>query len=139
LLKHIVTLIQLILIIFNGTPDDVEGYSQLPSGGNTLILTKSLKDIICFHNIGISAISLQGENNTFKPELYKELKERFKRIIVFYDNDETGKQAALKITNQYNDIKSISIPEEYGTKDYSDTIKAKGINTARTLVDSLLT
>jgi hypothetical protein len=124
--------------LFNGSPDDVEGYDQLPLSGKSLVLTKSLKDIMCLYELGIPAISLQGEHNKFTTELHHKLSKRFDKIIVFYDNDDAGKAAALKIKNQYG-LKTYSIPLKYGTKDLSDTIYKHGLEIAKDLVIKRLT
>ena len=50
--------------LFNGgSAKDIEGYDQLSLNGDTLILTKSLKDCMCYRLLGYDAISLQGETN----------------------------------------------------------------------------
>jgi len=115
-----------------GVSNNVEGYDNLPLSGDTLVLTKSLKDVMCYYNLGIPAISLQGEANKFDNDLFVKLSKRFKRIIVNYDNDEQGVISASKITRQY-DLKCYYIDK---VKDLSDYIKAFGINEARIMINN---
>lgn len=113
--------------LFNGGSDNIEGYDQLPSKGKILIITKSLKDCICYNELGYAAISLQGEHNQLKNSLLDKLYKRFDYIILNYDNDEDGKKATEKIASIHN------IPYFYihGAKDLSDLIKNSGINQAK--------
>lgn len=113
--------------LFNGGSNNIEGYDQLPERDKVLIITKSLKDCICYNEIGYSAISLQGEHNQLKDNLLDKLYKRFDYIIMNYDNDEDGKKATLKIADKHN------IPYFYihGAKDLSDLIKISGLEQAK--------
>ena len=109
--------------LFNGTSNCISGYSNLPWIGDTIILTKSLKDVMCLYELGYNSISLQGETNEFKVELYNKLKKRFKNIYCLYDNDETGIEGMKVIYNTFK-IPYIIIP--YDQKDISDLYKEQG-------------
>lgn len=74
----------------NSTMDDVQGYYQLRKKGKLLIFTKSRKDVMTLHELGFQAVSMNGEGYVPTKELIKELKNRFKHIVVLYDNDEAG-------------------------------------------------
>lgn len=66
----------------NLTEYDIQGYKQLPEKGDILIITKSLKDVMCLCKMGIPAVSPASES-TFIPNIaLEELKKRFKRIII---------------------------------------------------------
>jgi hypothetical protein len=123
---------------FNGKDTDIQGYDMLPHLGEYVVLTKSLKDVMCLYEMGIPAISLQGEHNKLSYELFEKLMKRFHDIIIFYDNDRVGLQTSKLISEQYN-LKEIFIPEKYNTKDISDTVKAYGFDEAKGVVDKLLT
>lgn len=86
--------------LFSGRAEDIEGYDQLDWLGDTLILTKSLKDCMCYRLLGFNAISLQGEANRFDIELKNRLLKRFKAIVVNYDNDEEGIRGTTRICSQ---------------------------------------
>lgn len=113
-----------------GASSNIEGYDQLPLSGETLILTKSLKDCMCYNVLGYPAISLQGESNKLENDLVVKLLKRFDKIIVNYDNDEAGYKGAKRLCDQYG-FESIFID---GAKDVSDYIKANSIEEAREMI-----
>ena len=71
----------------NTKKTDVQGYKQLPNKGERVIITSSLKDVICLHAAGYNAIAMQSEMQIPEQKLVENLKTRFKRIDVLYDND----------------------------------------------------
>lgn len=109
--------------LFNGTANCVEGYDQLPWIDDILIITKSLKDIMCLKEMGYNSISLQGETNKLNENLYQLLSKRFKKIISLYDNDEAGINGMIYLKENYN-IPMIILP--FDTKDVSDTYVKHG-------------
>jgi hypothetical protein len=114
-----------------GSASDIEGYSQLPLHGDILILTKSLKDCMCYNLIGYPAISLQGEANKLEQSLVDKLLKRFDRIIVNYDEDEEGIRGSIRLKNQFEfDYFFI---DEY--KDLSEYIKNKSIEEAKIMIN----
>lgn len=118
--------------LFNGgTKDDIEGYSQLPLHGDMLILTKSMKDVMCYNILGLSAISLQGEGNKLEQELVNKLLKRFNKIIINYDDDERGIIETNKLIRQYG-FNHFYI-DDY--KDLSDYIKNRGLDKAKQMID----
>ena len=120
--------------LFSGYKENLEGYDQLPLNGDILVLTKSLKDVICYNLIGYPAISLQGESNKLEWDTLEKLKKRFNRIVCNYDSDEHGYQAMNKIYKDYN-LMCYSFEE---AKDLSDLIKLKGLDYSKKLVDNLI-
>lgn len=106
---------------------DVQGYDQLPEKGDLLILTKSMKDVMCLSSLGYNAIATHAEGHLFNPDFFRHLSGRFNKIILFYDNDETGIKTAEKISTIYN-LKTIFIPyNNLNIKDISDYYKHYGI------------
>lgn len=120
-----------------GSSEDVEGYDQLPLSGDLLIITKSLKDVMCYNILGYSAISLQGEANKLNKEFLDKLYKRFYSIVVQYDNDEQGIKSSNKLHIDYK-LPILYIPPETNCKDLSDYIKENGLENAKTLVNNLL-
>ena len=114
-----------------GSSKDIEGYDQLPWLGKDLILTKSLKDCICYNLLGIPAISLQGETNILGEELVIKLKQRFDNIIINYDNDPEGIKNTNKLHNKYN-FNYFYVDK---TKDLSDYIEQYGILKAKKMIN----
>ncbi|MHA2064012.1 MAG: hypothetical protein ACXABY_06495 [Candidatus Thorarchaeota archaeon] len=103
-----------------------QGYSKLPQGGSLLIITKALKDVMSLYDtLDISAIGLQGETVRVKPSVMNEYKSRFTEVVVLFDSDPPGIQAAEKFS-EANEIRSIIIPQSYECKDYSDLVRDHG-------------
>lgn len=105
--------------------NDIQGYNQLPLKGNTLILTKSLKDVMTLYELGFNAISFHAEGVTIPQEKMLELLSRFKTVICYYDNDEAGKKNSHKITAGYN-IRHFNNPDDLQEKDAFDYVKSFG-------------
>lgn len=126
----------------NCTSIDLQGYEQLPDKGDLLIITKSLKDVMVLHELGYNAVALQSENDHLYKSIYNNLQQRFKRIVILFDNDKPGLEASIKLSNKYN-IPRIYIDsglyELYKVKDISDYIKVFGKDSAGELLKSLLT
>jgi len=117
--------------------DCLQGYDQLKISGDLLIITKSMKDVLCLYEMQYSSVAVQAETNDLSKKSYEELKKRFTTIISLYDNDEAGKNGAQKLLDKYN-ILPIFIPEITGCKDISDFIKLKGLEKAKKLIIKLI-
>ncbi|MEM4710648.1 MAG: CHC2 zinc finger domain-containing protein [Candidatus Woesearchaeota archaeon] len=111
--------------LFNGNKNIIEGYEQLDSFGSILFITKSLKDVMLFRELGYNAISFISETVLPEKEIILNLKERFNKIIVFYDNDEAGVKGADKLCSTF-DLEKLLIPKEFETKDITDTFRKYG-------------
>lgn len=108
----------------------IQGLKQLPKQGNRLIITKSLKDVMTFYELGIPAIAPQGESQIIPESLANELKKRFKIIYVLYDFDLTGIRSANKMKKLYG-FKILFLTNgrfktyNFKAKDISDYVKIK--------------
>ena len=116
--------------VSNTRKTDIQGYNQLPNTGEHLIITSSLKDVMCLHEVGYPAISLQSEMQIPDEKLISELKERFNTIEILYDNDfnninNPGQTMAKKICESYG-FTNICLPNQLGCKDPSDLVKRTG-------------
>lgn len=103
----------------------LQGSKQLPKEGDTLVITKSMKDVMTLYSLGITAIAPNSENLFLTESQFSKLKNRFKRLILFYDNDLPGIHNMNKIRKEF-DIECIWIPRSYGAKDISDFHKMYG-------------
>jgi len=106
----------------------IQGWDQLPKTGDTLILTKSLKDVMVYRTLGLYAVSCQNEISIIKDTVMDELKSRFKRIVINQDHDPAGIQGTEQLAELYDlpyyyleESKDISDYKEWHTK--NDTIK----------------
>ena len=121
---------------------DTQGWKQLPNKGDIVILTSSLKDIMTLYSAGYPAIAMQSEMQMPAEKLIESLKERFKLILVLYDNDydkETnpGQMMGNKICMKYGLI-NVCIPSKYGSKDPSDLVKNTNIAILKQIIDEKL-
>jgi len=114
--------------------DCLQGYDQLPATGDLLIITKSLKDVMCFYQLGVSAVGLQAETNKMSKKSFDELSKRFKRLVLLLDNDDQGYTSTCEFLLTY-DIEFFFIPTE---KDISDYIKKYGLKKAEKLIKNKL-
>lgn len=114
----------------NLTEYDIQGYKQLPEKGDILIITKSLKDVMCLCKMGIPAVSPASES-TFIPNIaLEDLKKRFKRIIILFDRDKAGCKYLRKIS-QETSLEPMLIHKKFQAKDISDAIKLNGFETIK--------
>jgi len=120
--------------ISNTTEYDIQGYKQLPENGELLIITKSLKDVMVLYLLGYTAIAPQNEQINIPDNIMKELKIRFKKIILFYDDDPAGNMGRELICSNYN-ISSVILKGE--SKDISDYIKNNGKEKTSLLLKNL--
>ena len=110
----------------NLTVRHVQGLEQLnPDGGDLLIITKSLKDVMCLYEMGFNAISSSSETTFIPDDTLQSLKKKWKNIIILYDRDVAGVQNARQYSRQYS-LDAIFIHKKFKAKDVSDAVKANG-------------
>nr|DAL12628.1 MAG TPA_asm: DNA primase [Caudoviricetes sp.] len=119
----------------NLTLYDIQGYEQLPKKGDLLIITKSLKDVMCLYEMGYTAISPSSESTFIPDKVLKQLKCRFKNIIVIYDRDKAGCKNLRKITTTYR-LKPLLIHKNFKAKDISDAIKLNNFETIKNWINN---
>lgn len=103
-------------IRFMQNTDRIQGLQQLPTTGNLLVITKSMKDVMVFYEHGVTAIAPQSEVHPFDDEQVAEWKTRFKRIVIVYDFDYTG----VKNVNKWRKAYNLEYAFVQGAKDLSD-------------------
>ena len=110
----------------NLTVRHVQGLEQLdPNGGNLLIITKSLKDVMCLHEMGFNAISSSSETTFIPDDTLQSLKKKWNHIIILYDRDAAGMKNARQYSKQYG-LDAIFVHKKFKAKDISDAVKANG-------------
>lgn len=114
----------------------INGWIQIPDVGDTLIFTKSLKDVMCLSLFDIPAVAMQAETQTPYDYIIEELQSRYKRIISLFDYDSAGIRRAITIYDKY-DIPYYFIQDE-NAKDFSDYIQYYGVDKARRLKNEIL-
>lgn len=107
----------------NLTDYDIQGYEQLPQKGDILFITKSMKDVMCLHEMGIPAVSPSSESTFLPKDVLEQLKTRFKRIIILFDRDVAGVKRSRKLSRETG-LGAIFINKKFKAKDVSDAVKA---------------
>ena len=112
--------------IGNVSTKTIQGYKQLPKKGKVVVITKSMKDVLCLYSLGISAIAPNSETQFVSEKVLEELKQRFEYIALLYDNDLTGVKFTNKLRKQYPELIVTLIPRSTGAKDISDHYRLHG-------------
>lgn len=103
----------------------IQGFKQLPETGPVLVITKSMKDVACLYSLGIAACAPNSETLFIEDKVLEQLKSRFKRIIVLFDNDRAGMFNMAKIRRQHPELIYTMLPKDKA-KDISDFYKLYG-------------
>lgn len=112
--------------ITNWPSKKIQGYDQLPKRGKLLVITKSMKDVMCLYSCGITACAPNSETQFVSDSVLDDLKQRFRHIVVLFDNDETGISFMNKLKKKHPDLIYTWIPRHYNAKDISDYYKEYG-------------
>ena len=97
----------------------IQGMAQLSDYGDTLFITKSLKDVMVLSSLEFDAIAPQSENTVIPLEIITHLKGCWSRIIIYYDNDGPGITAAqshcklYKVGYIHNALEGPKDPSDY--------------------------
>lgn len=124
--------------INNWPSKKIQGYDQLPKNGKLLVITKSMKDVMCLYSCGITACAPNSENLFIPDVVLEELKSRFKYIVVFYDNDRPGLHNMAKIRKDHPELTYVFIPKKYNSKDISDFYKDHGRKETLNLIKNFI-
>ena len=99
----------------NLTVRHVQGLEQLqPEGGDLLIITKSLKDVMCLTEMGFHAVASASETTFIPEDILNNLKSKWKNVVILYDS-----------SKQYG-LDAIFVHKKFKAKDVSDAVKANG-------------
>lgn len=109
----------------------LEGFDQLEYKSDTLIITKSMKDIMVLWEYGYEAVSPRGESVPIPIEFIRHFRKKYERIILFFDND--GKHKAEDYP-----FPEIYVPLESHEKDISDFRKRYGHKQTQILLKQLI-
>ena len=101
-------------------------WTKIPEYGDVLCICSSLKDSLCLYaNTGIPAICPQGEGYRISTTAINELKRRFKKIYILFDNDEAGILDGKKLA-EVTGFTNLILPKFDNGKDVSDAYKILG-------------
>lgn len=107
----------------NLTNRHVQGLAELPKeGGNLLIITKSLKDVMCLYEMGFNAIAASSETTFIPEDILKSLRKKWKHIVIIYDRDKTGMKTAREYSKQFR-LDAVFVHKKFKAKDVSDAVR----------------
>ena len=115
----------------------LQGYHQLPKTGDLLVITKSMKDLMAMYEFGIPAVSPNSETLFIDDKKLEEFKNRFKHILVVYDNDKPGLHNMWLIRKQHPELNYYFLPW-YLAKDFTDSIKLVGVENMKEYVNEFM-
>ena len=121
---------------FIGNTNRINGWVQLPDRAKILVITKSLKDVMCLYEFGIPAIAMQNETTIPYDYIIEKLEARFDNIISLYDYDRTGVINANKLWKYYN-IPYFFFRKYENVKDFSDYVKQNGKHQTNQLLECI--
>lgn len=125
--------------ITNWPSKKIQGYAQLPKkSGKLLVITKSMKDVMCLYSMGITAIAPNSETQFIPDSILVKLKSKYKYIVVLFDNDYTGISFMCKLKRKYSELLYTWIPKKYQAKDISDFYKKYGKNKTLDLIKTFI-
>lgn len=121
--------------------DDVQGYYQCSvkksRDNRLLILTKSMKDVMCLRAMGYEAMAIHGEGQYFYPDFIRHIRKYYPKIISLYDRDKTGMKGARYLWKTYK-IPAYFVPKSFtNAKDISDVYKLFGKERAEELMKKI--
>lgn len=95
-------------------------WTKIPEYGDIVCICSSMKDALClWANTGIPSLAVQGEGYRMSNTAINELKRRYKRIFILFDNDEAGLVDGEKLAKSTGFI-NLTLPKFEGGKDVSD-------------------
>jgi hypothetical protein len=115
----------------NYTEEYIEGLLQLPYKSDTLIITKSLKDVMLLHELGYEAVSPRSESTLVHKNTLAYLESKYSKIVILFDND-------MRHRGDEYTYPKVYVPLESGTKDLSDYRKKYGHDKTVQLIKQLL-
>lgn len=122
----------------------IQGLLQLDKTRDILIITKSLKDVMVFDTLDMSAIAPQAESIIISAKHIEKAKEKFKQIYTLFDYDNAGIHLAWQMRKLYN-IQPLFLTEGLwkrklgykGCKDIADHIKKFGLEETKKLINEI--
>jgi len=116
----------------------IQGLAELPQeGGNLLIITKSLKDVMCLYEMGFNAIAPSSETTFIPEDIIKSLKKKWRYIVILYDRDRTGMLNSREYSKKYN-LEAFFVHKQFKAKDISDAVKFNGFSLVKAWLNKTL-
>jgi len=124
---------------YSNCPNNIPfGYHSLPFLSDTLIITKSYKDMKVLRKFHPDVCATQNESVEAARFVLELLNNKYKRIILWYDADETGLRVADELKNEVS--KTVTTPLHFTpmVKDPADYISFYGPDAMEVLTRNYL-
>lgn len=108
------------------------GFAQLKYVSDTLIITKSEKDVMTLFELGYESVCARSENTLIPEPFLRHFHFKYKRILILFDNDMKHKG------DSYQEPKVYIPVDRLGTKDISDYRKMYGEQLTRDLLKTII-
>lgn len=120
----------------------VQNQPNIPKSGDLLFIQSSYKDCMSMELLGFWAVAPNKEGSWFTDIYWNKLKERYKKIIIMWDNDHfkeqnSGLLMAQKFSEMYG-LPYIMTPSVDKITDISEFNRAYGLDSGRSLVMDLI-
>ena len=112
--------------------EHILGLEQITFKSDTLIITKSYKDVMCLASYGYEAISPRSENIPLPEGFSAWADQHYRRKLILFDNDD-------KHRADWYPYPQIEIPRDSGSKDISDFTRDHSPAAAAELLKRLIT
>lgn len=122
--------------ISNTTIEVLQGYMQLKDRFDLLIITKALKDVMVLDKAEIDSVAPNAESCMISDFKMQELKSKYKKIVVLFDDDKTGNKGSEKLCKLYN-LERTFLPSDT-EKDVSDYVAKYGYDSLKELLKDLI-
>lgn len=124
---------------FLSTTKALSCYELLPQRGELLLITSSKKDALTLLSFGYNVVAPQGEGMDIAAHLLWELKQRFNKQVILYDNDYPGLKLAHLKTQKWGVTDFVHFPLDEEAKDPYALACKYGAATAADTIKNLLT
>ena len=119
----------------------VQNYPNIPKTGDLLFIQSSYKDCMVMERLGYNAIAPNKEGSWMPDYYWKKLKERWGKIVIYWDNDwskmgNPGLRYSQKFSEKY-DVPYILNPNGK-PDDISGYVQRYGLEEGKKLVDNLI-
>lgn len=96
--------------VTNCDENNIGNIDNLPETGDKLFIQKAYNDHRVLRNLNFGLNVIWFQNEGCVPDIYilKNLTERFKLINIFFDNDEAGTLASIKLCDIFNSLREDS-------------------------------
>jgi len=116
--------------------DTLQGFKQLRYQSDTLIITKSLKDVAVLYKLNYDSVAPNAESCLIDETKMAIFKEKYKHIVIIFDDDKAGIKGSTKLSEKYN-IPSLFLPKDTA-KDVSDYVASYGYDNLKNELINLI-